>query len=102
MAPAVASSVINPLIRRPFSAALIAETLAGPTAAPMVRASAGTRGGMLVRRRVVPASIMGPGGADPPPRRLADAAEPHHFEQFLARDEAVNVHLRALIHLPDP
>jgi hypothetical protein len=38
---AVASSVIKPLIRRPFSAALIAETLAGPTAAPMVRASAG-------------------------------------------------------------
>src|SRR5204863_8245507 len=42
MAPAVASSVINPLRSRPFSAALMAETLARPTAAPMVRASAGT------------------------------------------------------------
>src|ERR1700721_1195448 len=51
MAPAVASSVIKPLIRPPFSAAPIAETLAGPTAAPMVRALAGTWGGMLVRRR---------------------------------------------------
>src|SRR4051812_5805693 len=54
MAPAVASSVISPLRSRPFSAALMAETLARPTAAPMVRASAGTCGGMLVRRRLVP------------------------------------------------
>ena len=45
MAPAVASSVINPFRSRPLSAALMAETLARPTAAPMVRAAAGTRGG---------------------------------------------------------
>ena len=32
---------------------------------------------------------------------LADGAEPHHFEQLLARDEAVHMHLRALVHLPD-
>src|ERR1700692_2372157 len=50
---AVASSGIKSLIRRPFSAALIAETLAGPTAAPMVRAAAGTCGGILVRRGLV-------------------------------------------------
>src|SRR3984893_16510262 len=60
MALAVASSVINPLIRRPFSAALIAGTLAGPTTAPMVRASAGTCGGMLVRRALVPPLTMRP------------------------------------------
>ena len=36
MARAVASSVISPLIRRPASAALIAGTLARPTAAPIV------------------------------------------------------------------
>src|SRR6476659_7194333 len=50
MALAVVSSVTKPLIRRPFSAAAIAGTLAGPTAAPMVRDLAGTCGGMLVRR----------------------------------------------------
>src|ERR1700733_9984462 len=53
-APAVASSVINPLIKRPFSAALIAATLARPTAAPMVRASAGACGGMLGGGRMGP------------------------------------------------
>ena len=58
MAPAVASSVIRPFSSRPFSAALMAETLARPTAAPMVRAWAGTRGGMLVIRRFVPPSMM--------------------------------------------
>jgi len=48
----------QPVEHRPFSAALIAETLERPTAAPMVSASAGTRGGMLVRRRFVPPSMM--------------------------------------------
>src|ERR1700733_9890457 len=59
-APAVASSVINPLIKRPFSAALIAATLARPTAAPMVRALAGTCSGILVMRPLVPPPMTRP------------------------------------------
>jgi len=39
--------VISPLINRPFSAAWTAGTFALPTAAPMVRAVAGTRGGKV-------------------------------------------------------
>src|SRR5580704_12914401 len=50
--------------RRPFNAARIAETLAGPTAAPMVRVSAGTCGGTLVRRRLVPPLMMRPSASN--------------------------------------
>jgi hypothetical protein len=55
IALAVASSVISPLINRPFNAAAIAGTLAAPTAAPIVVVFAGTSAGMLVRRLLVPA-----------------------------------------------
>src|SRR5258708_7672321 len=37
-----------------------------------------------------------------PTGQLADGAQAHHFEQLLTRDEAINVHLRALVHLADP
>src|SRR6185369_11468556 len=60
IALAVASSVIRPLIRPPLNAAAIAGTLAAPTAAPMVVVLAGTSGGMLVRRLLVPALSMRP------------------------------------------
>src|SRR3984893_84575 len=36
-----------------------------------------------------------------PTGQLADGAQPHHFEQFLARDEAVDVQLRPRGDLPD-
>src|SRR6266852_720708 len=41
-------------------------------------------------------------GIKRPTGQFANGAQPHHFKQFLAADEAVNMDLRALVHLADP
>src|ERR1700730_14204923 len=41
-------------------------------------------------------------GVERPAGQLADRAQSHHFQQLLARDETVNMELRALVHLANP
>ena len=99
----VVSSVIRPLSSRPLErGADGTRPWPEPTAAPTVRASAGIRGGMLVRRWFVAAVDEAPLAVERPAGHLADGAEPQHLEQLFARDEAVNMDLRLPIHLADP
>ncbi len=86
---------------RPFKAARMAVILAGPSAAPTVSVSAGMRCGTEDDAGVggpfddTALRIEGPGGD------FADGAQAHHFEEFLARDEAVDMELGALVDLAD-
>src|SRR5260370_641777 len=59
-------------------------------------------GGDAGEAEVCPALDEVPLCVECPAGQFANGAQPHHLEQFFARDETVNVDLRLPVHLSDP